>query len=217
MLHPKTTAHIIPAPGKRGARVRRSVSIGRSGATALALGAVLSLVGCSANPRIDDRHPIDTTHRSLTQESRVRYLILHFTWEGFEDSLKVLTRGAVSSHYLIDESPPRIYRLVEEDRWQFPFWESASDLDPRGLKTDRPKRKGKSDDGPSEIAEPWTVDRVLGLIPGGRELRRADIFQLAKVAGIESKRLFDSLWPGISDRLASRSAGSATVYIKGTL
>ena len=115
MLHPRTTAHIIPAPGKRGARAR-SVSIVRSGATALALGAVLSLVGCSANPRIDDHHPIDTSHRSLNQESRVRYLILHFTWEGFEDSLKVLTRGSVSSHYLIDDSPPRIYRLVEEDR-----------------------------------------------------------------------------------------------------
>ena len=115
MLHPKTIAHIIPAPSKRGARAR-SLSTVRSGATALALGAVLSLVGCSASLRIDDRHPIDTTHRSLTQESRVRYLILHFTWEGFEDSLKVLTRGAVSSHYLIDDSPPRIYRLVEEDR-----------------------------------------------------------------------------------------------------
>jgi N-acetylmuramoyl-L-alanine amidase len=91
----------------------------RACATALLLSAALA--GCAAGPRIDDRHRIDTTHRSLNHESRVRYLILHFTWEGFEDSLKVLTRGNVSSHYLIDEprpdgSPPSIYRLVDEDR-----------------------------------------------------------------------------------------------------
>jgi hypothetical protein len=140
--------------------------------------------------------------------SQSRAADTHLVLRAHEEDKAVVLDAATRSFRPIE---PRCFR------WQFPFWESASDLDPRGLKTDRPKRKGKSDDGPAEIAEPWTVDRVLGLIPGGRELRRADIFQLAKVAGIESKRLFDSLWPGISDRLASRSAGSATVYIKGTL
>lgn len=83
--------------------------------------AILALLaGCAAGPRagdglrLDDRHRIDTAHRSIHEESRVRYLILHFTWEGFEESLRVLTRGEVSSHYLVAESPPRIYRLVDE-------------------------------------------------------------------------------------------------------
>jgi N-acetylmuramoyl-L-alanine amidase len=93
---------------------------------AASLSAML-LAGCTVAPqvdaglRLDDRHRIDTTHRSRNHESRVRYLILHFTWEGFEESLRVLTRGTVSSHYLVDESPPdgsppRIHRLVDEDR-----------------------------------------------------------------------------------------------------
>jgi N-acetylmuramoyl-L-alanine amidase len=80
------------------------------------LSAALLLAGCATAPRIDGRYPVDTSHRAVSQESRVRYLILHFTWEGFADSLKVLTQGKVSSHYLVDDDPPRIYRLVEEDR-----------------------------------------------------------------------------------------------------
>jgi N-acetylmuramoyl-L-alanine amidase len=81
-----------------------------------AAAAALSLAGCAAGPRIDGGHRIDTRHSAVSQESRVRYLILHFTWEGFGDSLKVLTEGKVSSHYLVDIDPPRIYRLVDEDR-----------------------------------------------------------------------------------------------------
>lgn len=69
-----------------------------------------ALSGCAAVPHIDTRH------RSINQESRVRYLILHFTWEDFPTSLQELTRGQVSSHYLVDAAPPRIYRLVDEDR-----------------------------------------------------------------------------------------------------
>ena len=69
-----------------------------------------ALGGCAAVPHIDTRH------RSVNQESRVRYLILHFTWEDFPTSLQELTRGQVSSHYLVDAAPPRIYRLVDEDR-----------------------------------------------------------------------------------------------------
>jgi N-acetylmuramoyl-L-alanine amidase len=80
------------------------------------LSAAVLLAGCATAPRIDGRYAVDTRHRAVSQESRVRYLILHFTWEGFEDSLKVLTQGKVSSHYLVDDDPPRIYRLVEEDR-----------------------------------------------------------------------------------------------------
>ena len=81
-----------------------------------AAAAGLLLTGCATGTRIADGHRIDTRHRAVSQESRVRYLILHFTWEGFADSLKVLTQGKVSSHYLVDDDPPRIYRLVEEDR-----------------------------------------------------------------------------------------------------
>ena len=62
-------------------------------------------------PRIDDRH------LSVNHDSRARYIILHYTQETFERSLEILTRGRVSSHYLVsDDLRPISYRLVDEQR-----------------------------------------------------------------------------------------------------
>jgi N-acetylmuramoyl-L-alanine amidase len=61
--------------------------------------------------------PVVTTHRAQGQDGRVLFLILHYTVADLETSLRVLTLGDVSAHYLIsDEDPPRIFRLVDEDR-----------------------------------------------------------------------------------------------------
>ena len=46
----------------------------------------------------------------------MQFLVLHFTSSDFPSSLKILTRGAVSSHYLVRDDPPTIYRLVDENR-----------------------------------------------------------------------------------------------------
>jgi N-acetylmuramoyl-L-alanine amidase len=76
--------------------------------SAFALVAAL-LAGC-AGPIID------TTYTSSSQDSRVQYLVIHFTSEGFEPALKILTTGPVSSHYLVRDNPPTVYRLVDERR-----------------------------------------------------------------------------------------------------
>lgn len=61
--------------------------------------------------------PIDTRYSSRGQDSRVMFLVIHYTVANFPLSLKILTEGDVSAHYLLsDESPPRIYRLVDESR-----------------------------------------------------------------------------------------------------
>jgi len=76
--------------------------------------AVIALAGCATGPAID------TSNTSISQDSRVQYLILHFTAEDFPRSLHILTKGPVSSHYLVSERqgeiPPRIYQLVDESR-----------------------------------------------------------------------------------------------------
>ena len=77
---------------------------------AVPLLAALLALGC---------HPglkIDRTYTAKSQDSRAQFLILHFTNEGFEDSVKILTQGKVSSHYLVREEPPAIYQLVDEGR-----------------------------------------------------------------------------------------------------
>lgn len=61
--------------------------------------------------------PIDTSHPSQAQDSRVLFLILHYMVGNYESALRTLTEGNVSAHYLVsDESPPRILRLVPEER-----------------------------------------------------------------------------------------------------
>jgi N-acetylmuramoyl-L-alanine amidase len=79
----------------------------------------LAIAGCATRPEVDD------SYTSISQGSRVQYVILHFTWADWEDSLATLTRGPVSSHYLVRDHPVRVYRLVDESRRAFHAGASA--------------------------------------------------------------------------------------------
>jgi N-acetylmuramoyl-L-alanine amidase len=71
---------------------------------------LLLLAGCAGGP------PIDTSYTSIGQESRAQWLVIHYTVGDFPSSLKILTEGPVSSHYLVRDDPPIVYRLVDESR-----------------------------------------------------------------------------------------------------
>lgn len=70
----------------------------------------LLLVGCASGPSIDTRHA------SLGHDSRVQFIVVHYTSSDLDRSLEILKGDGVSSHYLIGDSPATIYRLVDEDR-----------------------------------------------------------------------------------------------------
>ncbi len=70
----------------------------------------LLLAGCASGPYID------RTYSAIGQDSRAQFLIIHYTALDFPTSLKVLTEGAVSSHYLVRDTPPTIYQLVNDGR-----------------------------------------------------------------------------------------------------
>lgn len=76
------------------------------------------LAGCATPvPTTSGGVPIDTSRSAKGQDSRVLFLILHYTVADLPISLKVLTEHDVSAHYLVsDETPPRIFRLVDESR-----------------------------------------------------------------------------------------------------
>ncbi len=80
------------------------------------LSLALFITGCATSPPPVPAVKIDTTFTAKSQDSRAQFLILHFTNENFERSLKILTEGSVSSHYLVDINPPDVYRLVDESR-----------------------------------------------------------------------------------------------------
>ncbi len=82
-------------------------------------GIFLAVLGGCAAPGID------TTYTAVSQDSRVQFLVLHFTSTDFANSLDILARGPVSSHYLVRDDPPTVYRLVDENRRAFHAGESA--------------------------------------------------------------------------------------------
>lgn len=82
--------------------------------TALAIMAVL-LAGCAA--KAPGGFDLETKFTAQAHSSRVRHIVLHYTAGDLGRSLAVLTGPKVSAHYLIsDEDPPRVYRLLDENR-----------------------------------------------------------------------------------------------------
>lgn len=71
---------------------------------------LLAALGCARHPSIDH------SYRAKGQDSRVQFLILHFTSETWESSVKILTGDNVSSHYLVRDHPVRVYQLVDESQ-----------------------------------------------------------------------------------------------------
>lgn len=69
---------------------------------------------------------VDTSITAVSQDSRVRFIVLHYTAGNNAASLLTLAHGDVSVHYLItdgsengtvkESGPVKVYRLVPEDR-----------------------------------------------------------------------------------------------------
>ncbi|GAA5233928.1 N-acetylmuramoyl-L-alanine amidase [Verticiella sediminum] len=81
---------------------------------------------------------MDDSLTATGQSSRAQFLVLHYTAADTPRSLHLLSREEVSAHYLItDDDPPRIFRLVDEDRsawhaghsqWRGRTWLNASSI-----------------------------------------------------------------------------------------
>ncbi|MGB3287746.1 MAG: N-acetylmuramoyl-L-alanine amidase [Burkholderiaceae bacterium] len=77
--------------------------------------ALAALAACSSTRQggLD----IDRSVQAKSQNSRVDFVVLHYTSASNEASLKILSQRNVSSHYLITDEPrPRVYLLVDENR-----------------------------------------------------------------------------------------------------
>lgn len=128
---------------------------------ALLLACCLSLlVACSSGPRINhDYHSVS--------QSRVEYIVLHYTSTDLQHSLAQLTQGGVSSHYLIGDAPATIYQLVDENRrawhageseWQGRTWLNASSI---GIEL---VNQGYTDTPNGRIWQPYTDAQIDALI-----------------------------------------------------
>ncbi|MBS7325912.1 MAG: N-acetylmuramoyl-L-alanine amidase [Thiopseudomonas sp.] len=109
---------------------------------------------------------LDQSHRAQGYDARVSWVVLHYTATDLEHSLHLLTRTAVSSHYLIDTQ--RIYRLVDEkhrawhagdSQWRGRTWLNASSI---GIEMVHP---GYIDTPAGRQWQPWNPRQIDRLIP----------------------------------------------------
>lgn len=87
--------------------------------------AILFISGCSTSTQTDEgkrQYYADIKIASQSQDDRIRHLVFHYTAVDDSKSLELLTRGSVSSHYLIPSEPdfinlkPVVLQLVPEDK-----------------------------------------------------------------------------------------------------
>lgn len=93
---------------------------------------LILLAGCAGGPRFDKSHP------SVNYDSRIQFVVVHYTSASLERSLQLLTHGDVSSHYLIgDDKGATIYKLMDENvrawhagesEWQGRTWLNSSSI-----------------------------------------------------------------------------------------
>lgn len=117
---------------------------------AVSTGLGLLLSGCAGlEPHggwIEDRgeYKADVaSYRALGQNERIRYLVLHYTAVDDEESLRLLTAGGASAHYLVTSNPgahggkPVALQLVDEDKraWHagVSYWNGRHNLNDTSL------------------------------------------------------------------------------------
>jgi len=129
------------------------------------LALIVSLIllgGCASGPRFDTSHP------SANYDSRIQFVVVHYTSASLERSLQLLTHGEVSSHYLIgDDKGATIYKLMDENfrswhagesEWQGRTWLNSSSI---GIEIVNP---GFKDTPTGRLWYPYSEDQVQSLI-----------------------------------------------------
>lgn len=109
-----------------------------SSALALACACALTLTACAPTMQNRGTYIADTQYRAKNADSRVRFLVMHYTEIDEARSLAVLTGDEVSVHYVVPDAPrirngePVVYQLVPEDRraWHAgqSYWQGATEL-----------------------------------------------------------------------------------------
>lgn len=158
------------------------------------LAAVLAaaLGGGCATVTTEGGVPIDTRYTAKGQDSRVLFLVLHYTAIDLPTSLRVLTQQEVSAHYLLtDESPPRIYRLVDESRRAWHSGASAWKENKRlnsssiGIEIVHPGFKPGAAAGPDgeRAYEPFSPTQVAALVPLVRDIVKRHEIKPERILG----------------------------------
>lgn len=141
---------------------------------------VLLLTGCSGLK-------IDESYQSVGQDSRVQFIVLHYTASDLPRSLQLLTQGQVSSHYLIAEQPATIYRLVDENRraWHAgqSQWNGRTWLNSPSIGIELVNRGYTTAADGQKVWQPWSEQQIDALIALLKDIMQRHNLTPASVVG----------------------------------
>ncbi|PNB71978.1 N-acetylmuramoyl-L-alanine amidase [Pseudomonas sp. GW456-E7] len=152
------------------------------------------LAGCASGPRYDTSHP------SANYDSRVQFVVVHYTNASLERSLQLLTHGEVSSHYLIgDDKGATIYKLMDENvrawhagesEWDGRTWLNSSSI---GIEIVNP---GFKDTPTGRVWYPYSEDQVQSLIVLLKDISKRHGIKPRDIIGHSDIAPFRKLDPG---------------------
>jgi N-acetylmuramoyl-L-alanine amidase len=139
---------------------------------------VALLAGCATTP---SGVKVDRSYTAVSQDDRIKFLIIHYTAEDSAISLKTLTQDKVSAHYLLDDGAPefKIYGLVDESRraWQagISYWKGNTNLNSSSIGIEI-VNLGWRDTPQGRVWYPFPQGQIDRLIPLVQEImKRHDI------------------------------------------
>ncbi|MDR0279338.1 MAG: N-acetylmuramoyl-L-alanine amidase [Paucimonas sp.] len=154
------------------------------------------LAGCTSGPQLR----LDRSHTSANQDSRIQFVILHYTNASLERSLALLTHGEVSSHYLIgDDRDGTVYQLVDENRrawhagesqWEGRTWLNSTSI---GIEIVNP---GYTDTPTGRLWHPYSEAQVQSLILLLKDIAKRNNIQPRHIIGHSDIAPLRKLDPG---------------------
>jgi N-acetylmuramoyl-L-alanine amidase len=138
----------------------------------LAFAAVL-LAACTTTTVDRGTYYADTSHRARYADTRIRFLVMHYTEIDEAQSLNVLTTEQVSAHYLVPEAPqikngePVVLQLVPESQraWHAGIsdWQGTTELNAASIGIENVNR-GPIDTQQGRTWQPYPPAQVDALI-----------------------------------------------------
>lgn len=216
----------------------------RAALIALATATLGLLAACSTTTVDRGSYFADTSHHAKDEDSRVRFLVMHYTEIGEAQSLRTLTSEGVSAHYLVPAHPPLkdgkpvVWQLVPESQraWHAGVseWQGTTELNAASIGIEN-VNAGPIDTPQGRTWQPYPpeqVDAIIRLakdivtryqIPPTRVVGHSDIAPQRKTdpgPAFPWKQLYDAgigAWPDaatVSADLAGRDP-AAPVDVQG--
>lgn len=146
----------------------------RFAARVASMAAALALAACASSTMVDrGSYVADTHYHAQSADSRIRFLVMHYTEIDEAESIKVLTTEAVSAHYLVPADPPLengkpvVYQLVPESQraWHAGAseWQGTTELNAASIGIEN-VNLGPRDTPQGRVWQPWPPAQVEAII-----------------------------------------------------